>query len=510
MCGNSPIECKSRLDAAPFAVNTEFTSQREICIMGPWVQERVHGGRPEIHPGEAIWSRKPGHGDWRVAIVPDASKRFDRDKYFKTVGENPAVAPAWAADRQIEFLFAFEGPAGEMVLDLARLCLGRNQAPVLDVGIQVPGPVDAFAAVERPLAASLNARIRTWPHHGGLRGLIHLKSSTRSAGCDAVLLGVVARHRNTPPDGLELKPLGSEPPSVLLRAINESKKPKTKNGRTFLEVKTRAGFGSAKPGDEAGERVAGRLNDALAHDKATREASFGTAMPFEIDWTIQAWNDKGQLCSPGCLSRGDVKSARGERVIVEIRPSGIVRPPKLNGIARVAGTALPGAGAQWIADLRVSAPLGWTLKGTAHVTFVASRPELDASSKRAGAAFRHPLSKAEWALIEDAFQALGGSAAENGLKNFKEAACEPLGANCSIADLARHVGTKMSASSSLEERVALLQTLEEPERSFARYVRWLAASYVHDGSATAMDEQNIRDLIRKACSGTGPLPRFCK
>src|SRR5271165_1166076 len=50
---------------------------KKVCAMGPWVEEDVHGGRPELHPVEAIWWKDKTAPLWTFIEVQDSSHRFE-------------------------------------------------------------------------------------------------------------------------------------------------------------------------------------------------------------------------------------------------------------------------------------------------------------------------------------------------------------------------------------------------------------------------------------------------
>ena len=68
-----------------------------IGVYGPWVRDLGHGGRPEIHPCEVIWTRNgsfdgPGwvrHMMWKILVVQDDSNRFDRYANYSGVPLRP-------------------------------------------------------------------------------------------------------------------------------------------------------------------------------------------------------------------------------------------------------------------------------------------------------------------------------------------------------------------------------------------------------------------------------------
>ncbi len=97
----------------------------KICTYGPWVTEKLHGKRPEIHPSELIWWRDAS-GRAFLMMLQDDSKRFDRTRdYHGSDGAVPAFQfhPWSEAPRTAQFRLSFEvETAGEpLVLDIYRL-----------------------------------------------------------------------------------------------------------------------------------------------------------------------------------------------------------------------------------------------------------------------------------------------------------------------------------------------------------------------------------------------------
>ncbi|WP_339895758.1 hypothetical protein [uncultured Algibacter sp.] len=81
--------------------------EKEICLYGPWVRERVHNNRPEIHPSEMIWWRE-GKG-YYIMLLQDDSNRFDNNADFGFLGGSapsnwkPWTEPPLTAQFKIAF-----------------------------------------------------------------------------------------------------------------------------------------------------------------------------------------------------------------------------------------------------------------------------------------------------------------------------------------------------------------------------------------------------------------------
>ncbi len=91
---------------------------KTIAAYGPWVRERIHGNRPEIHPSELMWWREDTAVARAVvlAVLQDDSNRYDRRGDF----ESGIVHPWSAFPRRGEFRIPFDvnpaGPARRFVI----------------------------------------------------------------------------------------------------------------------------------------------------------------------------------------------------------------------------------------------------------------------------------------------------------------------------------------------------------------------------------------------------------
>jgi hypothetical protein len=103
----------------------------KVGVYGPWVRDLSHGGRPEIHPSEAIWFRTgdaeslagPGrvrHVRWTLIVLQDDSNRFDRPSDYDINIFNPGdlanLKRPWSASpRRARFTIALLGLRGQAV-----------------------------------------------------------------------------------------------------------------------------------------------------------------------------------------------------------------------------------------------------------------------------------------------------------------------------------------------------------------------------------------------------------
>ena len=102
-----------------------------ICLYGPWVAEKLHGDRPEIHPSEIVWWREesdagPHHF---FLLVQDASRRFDDEgDYGRT--DQPGGRPWAESPRSGELRVAFESLTSQPERALFVYLVGGNVATV--------------------------------------------------------------------------------------------------------------------------------------------------------------------------------------------------------------------------------------------------------------------------------------------------------------------------------------------------------------------------------------------
>ena len=94
-CGGPKTVCRGRMTDDPTGVPADFARPAEFCVAGPWVLERVHAWRPEIHPAELVWARPSAdQPSWRFALIPDGSGRFDKAEHFGALGRSsPSLEP---------------------------------------------------------------------------------------------------------------------------------------------------------------------------------------------------------------------------------------------------------------------------------------------------------------------------------------------------------------------------------------------------------------------------------
>lgn len=99
-----------------------------ICLYGPWVAEKLHRDRPEIHPSEVVWWREvsddqPNH---YFLIVQDDSNRFDREGDYGHPADEPGWIPWSKFPRTAVLRIAFEWKVGDPARTLNVHFQGQN------------------------------------------------------------------------------------------------------------------------------------------------------------------------------------------------------------------------------------------------------------------------------------------------------------------------------------------------------------------------------------------------
>jgi hypothetical protein len=99
-CGGRGGDCRRHLLAAPRKAPPDLAEPEVACVYGPWVLERAHDLRPEIHPAEVVWVRKAhdrGYGHRARAglgAIPEG-KHFEKGPRLKA-GSPGARTGRWS------------------------------------------------------------------------------------------------------------------------------------------------------------------------------------------------------------------------------------------------------------------------------------------------------------------------------------------------------------------------------------------------------------------------------
>jgi hypothetical protein len=104
-----------------------------LCGYGPWVQEAIHGFRPEIHPVEGLYW-KTSDGSWNVLMIQDASGRFDVRQASDWFSLYRSDTLRFRAEHWLQ-----EAMVGEFTVPLDSLPSTWNIALIGEQGLEVSG-----------------------------------------------------------------------------------------------------------------------------------------------------------------------------------------------------------------------------------------------------------------------------------------------------------------------------------------------------------------------------------
>jgi hypothetical protein len=512
-CGGPKATCKDRLTADPTRVPPEFAHPSEVCFAGPWVMERVHAWRPEIHPAEIVWARTaPDRPRWYFALIPDASGRFDKPKHFATLGG--ASPRPWSQARPVEMWIAFASePSRPIVLDLSQRKLKKNAEATRTATLEVASGAQGFVAWPHGLGSGLLAAVRSWidPACDCTRGFVVLRTTYPKKEREASLLALTGRRPDEAPPA---SPFGSAP---VLESAALERAPLVEPAirlLSFTRVEPRQPFATAvvnvmarfdvkRPGEPKDEILAERSNEALAGNDRGREAYFGTRRPFEVHWTLEAFRESSGARVPivvpgrGRIAEGtdpeEVKVVpfRG-KATAEMTLNSAGPPPIEKAAADVVS----------LGQLLVTLPAGVVLKGTGRIDYIGPTPlELDTS---AVVAFRvpRPAYASEWDLVRQILKEIdrddkAGARAQQLMAD----ACHPVGAGCTLDAFNEAASARIADPVA---RWATLRELQEPRRSMARFVRLFARSLVWDKWADDDEGERLKRLLAAVYSSEDP------
>jgi hypothetical protein len=185
---NNPLPCATECDlrtngrAGPKKHEIANPPQ-EICAYGPWVQESIHGFKPEIHPAEAIYWRGTD-GAWNLLMLQDASHRFDASdpRRWKTVF-GPAGSPSTTVPGEH---WVQEAMIGEFVVPLDATLPSSVQIEVVGhQGLEEIGsggyPTSMLAPGAIPVTASDQRVQASVVQHGTTQRFVVVRAQIRGA-----------------------------------------------------------------------------------------------------------------------------------------------------------------------------------------------------------------------------------------------------------------------------------------------------------------------------------------
>ena len=514
-CGGRTTPCRTRLSANPRNVPAEFARPAQLCVAGPWVLERVHDWRPEIHPAELVWTRmEADRPSWRFALIPDDSGRFDKTKHFASLARTSPQP--WSRDRPLEVWVAFASePSQPIVFDLALRRLRKKPEPTRTAALTPPPPdADRFVVLPHTLG-DMTAAVRSWRDAGCqcTRGFLVLKTRYRKNDREAMLVGLDGRRPDAPPGpapfGIQaaLERVAEErapfvEPSVRVLAFTRVE-PRSV-AATFV-VDALARFDPRRPVEPADEQQADRSNDALRGNDEKREGHFGTRRPFRLDWTLEAFRESSGARVPIVVP--------GQGRVAEGTDAAEVRVVAFRGkvTAEITVNAAPPASVErGVADvvslgqLMVTLPAGVVLKGTGRIHYIGPN-DLQLGRPAAIVTFRVPALTyaSEWDLIRHVLDEVDPATAPDRVRSLGADACSPLGAGCTIEAFSDAAGRQVADPST---RWAALRQLQEPQRAMARFVRLFARALIWDRRTDDDERERLKRLLAAFYTPADPSP----
>ncbi len=484
-CGGRGSACYGRVKGAHTQAPPDLARPSVACVHGPWVLERAHDWRPEIHPAEVMWVRHAdAHGYWTFALLPDDSGRFRKKKHFDTTPE-PAEWRPWSSDRPVELWVAYSLPAGPApVFDLSVKRLDARPRPAEQVTLKPPPVGTDFVTIPHSLSSVVSVAARSWAAAGGeTRGLLVLRSKTFNDDRRAMVMRLRGRNESDPPWPVELPPAPA--PTAALTAPRAPTPGAVRllsvvrlTSRTARQVtaNTLVRFDPASPAEPADEELADRLNQALSGSKGDRIREFGTDRPFRVEWTI---------LPESVLASGRPGPATSEVVV-------------LNRDRRAQLSV--GDSLVYLGSVDVMLPLppaGQRVVSGEGLAVYAGKPiGLRGDSARLVFQWPQPAYANEWALVKAVLDEIEPASADARLAALKAEACAPAAIQaCEKVVLADTVSKQLADP---VRRWDALAELTSGDRPFARFVRLFSRALLWDGQVEEAEREKLKRLLAAA------------
>jgi hypothetical protein len=487
-CGGRGGDCRRHLLASPRTVPPDLAEPEVACVYGPWVLERAHDLRPEIHPAEVLWVRKAhDHGHWTFALVPDDSGRFRKDKHFERGAKAGGWKP-WSRDRPVELWVAFSFPASSPVaFDLSVKAFDKEPRPAEQVVLRPPGPAAEFAVLPHRLSSAVTAAARTWAAGPDtLRGFLVLRARTANDARRATVLRLRGRDPSSPEAPAELPP-GVDPAEAALAAPAPSR-PASVRLLAFTRVRQRGGKGAsvntlvrfdpARPAEPADEQRADQLNEALRGKGKHRLAAFGTDRPFRVEWSVL----------PREVAAAAYRGAATSSVVITNRE----RQAELSNRERLV----------YLGSILLAPPADGVVVGEGRVLYQGRDVGLTSPEARVTFRLPSPTYDHEWDLVSNVLVELDEASAARRVEALRHDACAPAAvAECETAPLGASVVQSLGDP---VKRWATLRELGRDDRPFARFVRLFARTLMWDGEVEEGEREKLKSLLAAAGAGGDP------
>ncbi len=509
-CGGRGSTCRAQLNSTHTSAPPGFAAPQTLCMQGPFVLERVHGWRPEIHPAELVWARSQADRDaWMFALVPDTSERFDEAKdYEENARRSSDPWRPWSSERPVELWIAFsQDDRAPRLFDLSMKVLGKAGLPARQVTLTPPAP-GAFSVLTQGLEGVLLAS-KTWP--GGdakRRGFLVVRTQLRRRENQAVVLRLTSRRAGENPPPPEIEGVSRAEVAVAeaeivgsVRMLGEVRHQPAVVGS--VAISTLARFDPRRPSVPADEAATDRLNEALKGEPAQRAAAFGKERPFRVEWDLTALRDQNGERVPVEMGRPAqfVGSPPSDRVRVASFPGPATEEIRVRTEGAVRELAAAERKPVSLGQLLLSVPNGVTVTGEGRVFYIGSNP-LGLPEPAVKVTVRYPpwSYKDEWDLVSDVLVELNPTTAPGRLTELREEACAPAPpAECASEPLAPSVAKRLQHP---VDRWETLRELKSGNRPFARFVRLFARDLRWDGRVS----NDERDLLKRLLMKTPPTP----
>jgi hypothetical protein len=467
-------------------VPPDLAEPEVACVYGPWVLERAHDLRPEIHPAEVIWVRKThDRGHWTFALVPDDSGRFRKDKHFEKGAKADGWKP-WSRDRPVELWVAFSTPtASPVAFDLSVKVFDRKPGPAEQVVLRPPGPAAEFAVLPHRLSPDVTVAARTWAAGPDtLRGFLVLRARTANDARRAMVLRLRGRDSASPEAPAELPgvdrleaalaaPAPPRPASVRLLGFT-----RVRGGRRDVSVSTLVRFDPARPAEPADEQRADQLNEALRGKGKDRLAAFGTDRPFRVEWEVQ----------PREVAAAAYRGPATSSVVITNRDT----RAELSDRERLV----------YLGSIILGAPADGVVVGEGRIIYQGRDVGLTSPETRVAFRLPSPTYGNEWELVSGVLQELDETTAARRLEALRQDACAPAAmAECENAPLATSVAQALGDPA---KRWVALRELGRDDRPFARFVRLFSRALLWDGEVEEVERERLKSLLATAQAGGDP------
>ena len=511
-CGKRGYTCRSRLVRDATAVPADFSRPEQLCFLGPWVIERVHSWRPEIHPAEVVWTRPHlSAASWRIALLPDDSGRFDAAKDYAPLGGASGALQPWSRHRPVELwiAFSFDAQAG-LAFDLARDDL--RPGPRKTQELKLPAAGRPFERLDAP--SGLLVAARTWRSapDAPARGLVVLRTDLRAKKGAPLLLGLTGRAPQQPPtawpfpsraEPRETAALTVEaPPAVRLLPFNRVRG----KGDGRYDVQVQARFDPQHPSAPQDEQQTDRLNEALNKGDGDRRRAFGKDRPFTIAWVLEAFRAD---CTRVPIVVADPSAGRPDAVVAQARRGKVTEAMAIEG-ADALRARDEFAGVVTLGELRLRVPTGLTVTGRGTIQYTGQTVGLTDASVPIRFSLPSPSHADEWDLLRDVLTNLDAAAAPERLGRLQTDACAPFAAPCRLDEFARQAGQRVEDPLT---RWSTRREIDTPDRTFARFVRQMAVAFRWDGEVDYDEYARLWRLLAVAyepgrrTAGLEPGPR---